>query len=379
MKNQKRTNPLSTPNLIIVQPAVPSYRVDFFSRLAATYPGNVIVHGSDEDMGALTSHTLPNWYSALPVIRRSSFGFEWQPGAVSIPLKRRDILVVCGAPRSLSTIALMLRARWTGVKTIWWGHYWSATTRSWRFHLRMVLMRLADAVVFYTDEEVDKYFDQLVVQDGRIVSALNNGIDVVPVRKYRRAYTAVARAKKVLVIGRLTAKAQLGVLLIAMKDPALKDVELEVIGAGPELDALMLKAKDLGVASRIKWHDETTDEELIAAVANKCRLFVYPGSVGLSLIHAMAYGLPSVVHDDSWTHMPEIAAFSDRLTGFSFRAGDPSDLARTLATALANSDQLDAASAEAVLRVDSTYNTAAMSERMLEVVERVARDAQKKK
>ena len=37
------------------------------------------------------------------------------------------------------------------------------------------------------------------------------------------------------------------------------------------------------------------------------RIFVYPGEVGLSLIHAMAYGLPCLVHSDRLKHMPEIS------------------------------------------------------------------------
>lgn len=379
MNRQKRTSKLSPYDLIIVQPAVPSYRLDFFSRLVAAFQGNVVVYGTAEDMGVLTSHAQPHWQSDLPAIRRYIFGLEWQPGAVSIPLKRHDILVVCGAPRNISTIALMLRARLTGTKTIWWGHFWSATSRSWRFYLRMVLMRLADAVVFYTDDEVEEYFTKLVVRDDRIVSALNNGIDVVPVRKYRRSYTAVERENKLLVIGRLTAKAQLSILLTALRDPALKDVELEVIGEGPELDALMSKARALGVASQITWHGGTTDEKKIASIANKCKLFVYPGSVGLSLIHTMAYGLPSVVHDDRWTHMPEISAFSDGLTGFSFRAGSATNLAFAIARALSSPEFLESASAEAILRVESIYNTAAMAERMLEVIQRVAKQGTLKK
>ena len=69
------------------------------------------------------------------------------------------------------------------------------------------------------------------------------------------------------------------------------------------------------------------EEPDIAQIANRCRLFVYPGGVGLSLIHAMAYGLPSIIHDDRWRHMPEIAAFQDGRTGRTFEREDPGSLA----------------------------------------------------
>lgn len=358
----------------ILQPAVPAYRLDFFHRIAASYPERFCLYASAEDMGALTAHATPPWQVCLPTLYRVPLlGLEWQPGALSIPLRQGDVLVICGAPRNLSTLLLLLRARRKGVVTIWWGHYWSATTRTWRFRLRMYLMRLSDAVLFYTDEEVTQYRARAGAQDSRRISAINNGIDIAPIRPLRTTYRAAERQPVLLFIGRLTTKARLDLLLKALADPTLGDVRLAVIGAGPEHKRLRALADGLGVAARIDWHGETTDEGRIAAVANGCRLFVYPGSVGLSLIHAMAYGLPAVVHDDRWTHMPEIAAFTEGRTGYSFPAGDPSGLAKTLAHTLKDDAALDAASAEALGRAERTFNTAHMAERMVNTIEALIR------
>ena len=70
--------------------------------------------------------------------------------------------------------------------------------------------------------------------------------------------------------------------------------------------------------SKINWYGKLIDEKDISNIANRCRIFVYPGAVGLSLIHAMAYGLPCLIHSDRCNHMPEIAAFSHGKTGLTF-------------------------------------------------------------
>jgi hypothetical protein len=43
---------------------------------------------------------------------------------------------------------LLLKARLSGAATIWWGRYWSATSRPWRAPLRMLLMRFAHHLLF---------------------------------------------------------------------------------------------------------------------------------------------------------------------------------------------------------------------------------------
>ena len=231
-------------------------------------------------------------------------------------------------------------------------------------------MRMVDGVAFYTDAEVAAYRARFGARDTRPIGALNNGIAVEPVRALRQPYAAADRPRAVLFVGRLTEKADLRLLLEALHDPRLRNVRLEVIGDGPDRAALEARAAELGVDA--VWHGGLTDEARIARVANRCRLFCYPGQVGLSLIHAMAYGLPAIVHGDRLRHMPEIAAFTEGETGRSFPVGDPAGLASTLAGLIDDLPALVAASAEAARRADTTYNTAAMAERMTNLLRRLA-------
>lgn len=229
-------------------------------------------------------------------------------------------------------------------------------------------MRLSDAVLFYTDREIDEYRSTLRRDDTRPIGALNNGLNVEPIRAVRTVYDARGRDNAVLFIGRITEKANLGLLLKALTYPELADVTLHVVGSGPEEGNARDEASALAINDRVVWHGGTTDEVCISRVANRCRVMVYPGEVGLSLIHGMAYGLPAIIHSDRWKHMPEVAAFRDGFNGASFEKEDHASLARVIREALENPDTLNAWSRNCVQTTEEDFNTASMARRFQDLI-----------
>lgn len=350
----------------IIQPALPSYRIDFFERLAQYYGTGIVVYYSNTDLGVLTrSDRFASWQQPIGPMLYPIRGVEWQVGALSVPFRRGDTVVVCGAPRNLSTLLVLAKARMKGARTIWWGQYWSATSEARRHPLRMKLSRMADALLFYTDSEVTQFQADGWTHSGP-VGALNNGIDLTEVYRLRRTYKPAQRKKNLLFIGRLTKKAQLCLMVSALSDPRLSDCHLHVIGNGPEENSLHVQARDIGVADRIIWHGGTTNETCIAQVANDCAAFVYPGSVGLSLIHAMGYGLPCIVHDQPLRHMPEIAAFEDGGSGMTFCEGDATDLAKAVSSMLSTSNDRERMSLRSCVITRDNYTTEGMATRFVE-------------
>ena len=296
---------------------------------------------------------------------------EWQPGIMEIPVTRGDTFIVCGGPRTVSTLTALVKARLRGAKTIWFGHYWSSTSKPWRFYLRMLLMKLVHSVLFYTDGEIAEYRAGFGKNDRRPLSAVNNGINVDPIAAVRAPYLASERPRAMMIIGRLQEKCQLELLLAALADQRLTGVHLHVVGDGPTRGTLEALASSLGVADMVTWHGGTVDEDVISTVANRCRIFVFPGAVGLSLIHAMAYGLPALIADDRWTSGPEITAFTEDETGRSFRPGDRGDLADKIVAMIDDEAALDRWSAESRRRADESFNTARMAERVVELIDRL--------
>lgn len=362
--------------IITLQPALPHYRLDFFRKVHSLLGDVFSVSYSPTRLAGITSESLSEpWAKRIGPINPIMNGLEWQQGAMEIPIDRGDILVVCGAPRTLSTLAIIGKARIKRAKVVWWGHYWSSTSKTWRFRLRINMLRFCHGVLFYTDKEVEEFFDNHAKMNFSCVRALNNGINTEPIERLRAHYEPALRPNRILFIGRLTPKADLAFALYALAAiPEEIRPTLDVIGDGEERSRLAVQATELNLENYVKWHGAITDEHEIAKIANCCRLFVYPGEAGLSLIHAMAYGLPAVVHSDRWKQMPEFAAFEDYVTGRSFHREHVSSLAGILTEMITNEFALSSYSASALSRVKETFNTRDMANRFVEIIRMVGGD-----
>ena len=348
--------------IIIVQPVVPSYRVQLFQRMADVFGSDFLVYASDCNMGILTElKKKPRWLRPLGPLHRLGPGVEWQSGALQIPITTGDVVVISGNPRNLSSIATAVRAKVVGARTMLWGHYWSSTSSTWRFILRMLTMRFADSLLFYTDAEIAEYRASPMSVLDAPVFALNNGIETRQIAGLRMPYRADERQIRVLFVGRITAKANLPILLTALAETECQDVHLDIIGDGEREAEVKSLTTRLGLSERVTFHGGTVNEACIASVANRCRIFVYPGSVGLSLIHGLTYGLPALVHDDRWSHMPEIAALDVGINGCIFKRGDVKDLATQLSQLVSDVPTLDRMSHAAIASTTHTFNVEDMS------------------
>ncbi|WP_306118172.1 MULTISPECIES: glycosyltransferase [unclassified Roseitalea] len=353
--------------IVVLHPTVAHYRAPFFEHLAAVLEERLVVHATPQHDAVIGAPCDRPWLAPLAAFRPLPFGLCWQGGAGGIQIGPGDIVVVSGEPRNLANLATLLRARACGARVVWWGQFWSATSTGRNLRLRLRMMRHAHAILFYTDREIADYRR---TGGTRPAFALGNGIDTAPIRALRAPYRAATRRRALLFIGRLTGKARFGLLLDALRRPDCGDMRLHVIGdADPSIRAA---AERFGLDERIAWHGALTDEVAIAAIANRCRAFVYPGAVGLGLIHAMAYGLPAIVHDNRWHHMPEIAAFEPGATGLAFAEGDAGALARTIASVCDDQERLDAMARRAVAVTQTAFNLDDMTRRFLACMNAVA-------
>jgi glycosyltransferase involved in cell wall biosynthesis len=355
-----------------VVPTVPWYRVDFFERLRVRFP-DLTVHSSQVELAGFENPETGSWLHDIGSIRKLPLGAFWQGGTREIEISSGDVIIVTGEPRVLSLPLLLLRARRRNAHTIWWGHYWGATSRGWRLLVRSFVMNMCDAIAVYNDSE--RYAAQtnpLISRSVKIIG-MNNGVPRDAVAGHRRPYSAASRERRIVFLGRLTAKSELPLLLEALGHADLQEVRLDVVGSGEEQAELERLAARIGVADRIVWHGALSDEARIAEVANRARMFVYPGAVGLSLLHAMSYGLPAAVHDNFREHMPEISAFVPHVTGVTFAQRRAASLARAVGSYIEDVDALDAASATSLVLAEQ-YGTDVMAARMGHLIAELTSD-----
>ena len=355
--------------LIIIQPALPHYRLHFFDSLSKLDVDDFsVVYPSGNLLNADGSYL---WAKVSGPLRKIFPGLYWQVGVMKLPVDKQTIVVVAGAPRCITNILFLFKAKLAGASTVWWGHLWSSTSKRWRFFLRLRFMNIADAVLFYTDKEASMYSNNFLKEKKQLCRGLNNGIDTSKIELLREEYESISREKSLLFIGRLTKKSNITLLIRALSSPMLLDVKLYVIGTGEGLAEIQRMSDYRLVKDRVIFLGGIIDEVEIAKYANVCRLFVYPGEVGLSLVHGMAYGLPAIVHSNSDKQMPEFSAFQENITGRPFEMDNCDSLSIVIYEMINDTQKLNMCSNNCVALINTSFNTEDMTRRFRLLIDEV--------
>ncbi|PMG05088.1 hypothetical protein BCV02_05025 [Vibrio breoganii] len=301
----------------IVQPAVPEYRLPFYEYLNDLISINLEIYHAKKDFLGVESKNSK--FSKIIGDFVKIGPFYWHKGLKNINLSNNDILVLPGNPRVINYMVLLFYCKLVGIKVIWWGQGWTAGSYGLSASIRRNLMMLADAVAVYTEDESTD------IQHSNVIG-LNNGLEI---NKYCNNVDPSELSNitlSLLFIGRLTEKAELEFLLRTLSQVKSVKFHLDVIGDGPLNAPLKEMARDLGLERCVTWYGAIFDDKKIAQIAMKNHLFVYPGSVGLSVIHAFNLYLPALVHDDARYHMPEFAAVKPGFNAFTYKRRDESSL-----------------------------------------------------
>jgi len=364
----------------LVMPVIPHYRVSLFDCLARRPNLTFSAQASRRFPGLPQSvAALPEW-GDLDVPCRALLGERlfWQKN-LRLPegFSRGDVLIVIGNPRMLSNFPLAWRAKKLGAGIVWWGHGWSSTSKAWRAALRYRLMNVADAVLLYTKSEVAN----LKPLSHRLppMLSVDNALDQAPIRSAIAQWSAsrlatfkaaqgIDEARVLLFCGRLRADPPTG-LDVALHALAglhgdFGNLRLCIIGGGDEEVRLRRLAERLGVGKWVIWVGEMYDEVSLAPWFLSSSVFLYPGTIGLSLLHAFGYGLPVVTHCDRRLHGPEIAALEDGKNGLLFIRNDSRDLALKLSALLKDEAMRRVMAANALDTVNSEYTLEHMVENL---------------
>jgi glycosyltransferase involved in cell wall biosynthesis len=169
----------------------------------------------------------------------------------------------------------------------------------------------------------------------------------------------------------LHARARVDVALdaLAMLRAYDKRWVLAVIGTGEQLGNLKEYALSKGLQESVLWLGEIYGAAAQAPWFLSAQCFVYPGSVGLSLLNSLAFGLPVITHDDLNTQMPEIAALVDGENGALFKANDADDLARKILEVVSDPVARERMSLNAIETTADRFNMKHMVDQFIAAIE----------
>lgn len=372
--------------VLIIQPLVPEYRLSLFRRLAR-HEGlcvNVLASSRIPGLNLLSvAHDEVQIDLMHPCLGLFGNRFFWQRNMRIDPsMGEGDVLVISGNLRFLSNIPLIWKAKKKKIGVVWWAHGSSNTPNWFRSLIIRFIVRLVEVRLLYTDKEKETYA-RLGCPAAKL-HALNNAIDLAPIEKAILSWQGqrllhfqqrehIANKKLLLFCGRRTRTVSLGLVFAALAQ--LKNTSpnhlFVIIGPDRCCDAAGEKARELGVDDCVRWIGPMFDQNALAPWFLSADCFVFPGPIGLSIIHAFAYGLPVIVPDCE--HKPEIAAFSDGENGLFYRNGNTGDLASKITAITGNQMLQRKLSANAKQIVAKRFNLDHMLDRFVGAIKGASR------
>ncbi|NBC37650.1 glycosyltransferase [Novosphingobium sp. FSY-8] len=226
-----------------------------------------------------------------------------------------------------------------------WAHGWRREESWLKGKLRNLYFGLANRALVYSNRAVE-LARQTGFDDRRITVIYNSldwdaqcaqfeALDHVPMAQLRAELNLPEDAAILLTISRITDICQYDWLVdaAASVDTQGRPLVIVMIGTGPAEQALQAQARERGVDLRCV--GSIYDETRIASYVMAADCVVSPGKVGLTAMHALAYGTPVVTHSDLDRQMPEVEAVIEGQSGAFFPYGSVSGLADAISRLLA--------------------------------------------
>lgn len=323
--------------VLVVYHYIAKYREPIFNSLAAYSGDREFEFASDTASPTdikLASSTFFRNKKFKKITNLWIFGGLWQVGLWGV-IKRGsyDEIIFLGDPSFYSTWLAAAILRFSRVKVFFWTHG-LVRTRGIKDSMKLVYYRFADGLLLYGDGARANLTSRGVVASK--LFTIYNSLDYVEQKRIRLALdeSEIAARKQVLFkeptafqlvfVGRLTKQKKINriVEMVAELREEGRCVNLLLIGDGECRDELQELILRYGLESQVLIYGQTYDEDELALLLMGSQLCISPGEVGLTAMHALAYGVPIVTHSNPFTQMPEFEAILDGATGFLFPDGN---------------------------------------------------------
>lgn len=307
-------------------------------------------------------------------------GIFVQPAAITTALNPRvKVLIYLGDVHFLCTWIGAVIGRLLGKTVLFWTHGYTRRETGTKALLRRMFYQLAHGLLLYGNRGRD-----LAIQAGLNPDHLHviyNSLDYEQHDRLRRCITSASTkslrsnlfpdscAPIVLFSARLTRRKRfdLGIEAIRLLAVEGHKLNLIVIGDGPERASLERLASLAEVPTRFL--GAIYDEGQLARYFIASTVVVSPGEVGLTAMHAMAYGRPVITHNDLNTQGPEVEAIVDGVTGRLVSPLCPRALAAAIHEFSISVEPLAGVQASCIARIQFTYSPANQAKLILASLE----------
>jgi glycosyltransferase involved in cell wall biosynthesis len=322
-------------NVHIIQCVIPKYRVPLFNELIKNRNYNFKFYLSiglkgapanclEEALFSYSFFKVYSFYDKIFVFKGLNFIRK---------LSKDDILVVEGNMRFLNNYFFLLYSKLKGFKIISWTIYNMPYSGSVNITLRKLFMNFFDRVILYSQKEKDMVKFSSLINYSKI-GFLNNTIDISLIQSsilkctsndldITRESLKISDERVLIYVGRLTKKPMLELILKFLYQSGNKNLyKFIIIGQGSEYTYLKNLALAYDLGNNVIFVGEIYDEVILSKYMLISDLFVYPGSIGLSIFTSFAYSLPVLTHNKIEYQAPEFYALEDNVNGITYDYGD---------------------------------------------------------
>jgi glycosyltransferase involved in cell wall biosynthesis len=335
--------------VIIQQNTMPHYRARIFELLSQCDRVNFIIVADTGNAETPFLQTLQNFEDRnirhvpvkTKVIKLPGIPvLTWQPDTLRIIWKERPAAIIAmGSPYSVTAWLLGLMGRALGIPVIMWGHGLLNFESGPKWWIRLLFYRLAAAQLLYGDHArkllMAKGFDPDTLYvvynslDYDRQQAIMCEIKDADRQLWREELGVKVGEGLVTFTGRLQRVKRLDLLILAVAELAARGrrVHVALIGEGSERKNLEQLSRERGVTDLVHFLGANYNERFLGLALSTADLSVVPSGAGLSVMHAMTYGTPVLIHDRIAQHFPEWEAVEEGVTGFYYKYDDTHDLA----------------------------------------------------
>jgi len=378
IEGSSQTLPLFRGRLGVQQRVLPAYRARFFELLSdACQSGLSVFAGQPRSGESIPSAAELAGALWAPAHNRhfldvsSPFYLCWQDGLLDwLADWEPDALIVEGNPRYLSTRRAVSWMHRRGRPVIAWGLGVPPSTgplSNLRKPGRIRFLRSFDALIAYSQRGAAEY-REAGVPHSRVFVAPNAAV-AQPDRPPPNRPLEYNGEPKILFVGRLQARKRIDNLLYACAalPPGLQP-RLLVVGDGPAREEFQELAARVYPRAEFPGSRHGPELEPFFLSAD---LFVLPGTGGLAVQEAMAYGLPVIVAKGDGTQDDLVRPAN----GWNIPSGDLPGLTEALQIALSDVGRLRRMGLESYRIVSEEVNLEAMVRVFVQALQAVKQKA----
>ncbi len=340
---------LFTGKLGVQQRVLPAYRVDFFDSLAEVCEGGMSIFAgkvrSEESIPTATNLQVARYYQAqnLHIFdSQSPYYLLWQRGLVKwLEDWNPDVLIVEANPRFLSTNQGIHWMQERQKPVIGWGlgaprieshTLLGQIVARWRVWGRKRFIHQLNALLAYSHKGGNEYL--ALAEPHQRVFVATNAVTKPPGGEPPKRSTSFEGRPKVLFVGRIQHRKRIDNLLYACASlPENLQPILWIVGDGPARPNLQKLANEVYPSAEFPGRKVGSE---LKKYFQEADLFVLPGTGGLAVQEAMAYGLPVIAAEGDGTQEDLVKSGN----GWLIQTNDQQELINALQAALVDPTRL---------------------------------------